>query len=87
MPRNVRPAWIDLEVDGRMHRIGTGPQAKGGWIRGLLRLRTPSGSVSEAIGIIAGGPNPTCRITIPSDWDLDIDYVGRQPVITARPIK
>lgn len=39
MTRNVRNFWIDLDVDGRSSRIGTGPVSKDGGIDLYVRMR------------------------------------------------
>ena len=54
MPRNVRPAWIDLEVDGRRSSIGVGPAARTGRLHAIVRIRS-DGSVVDAFSLGAGG--------------------------------
>lgn len=49
-PRNVRPAWLSVSVDGaRSGPRGMGPKARDGALTGSLTLRTLAGDVSEPI--------------------------------------
>ena len=54
MPRFVRPSWLEVSADGGTSR-GTGPRSRDGWLAARLTLRTPSGGVSDAISLDAGG--------------------------------
>jgi len=39
MPRNVRPSWCVLEVEGRKSRIATGPVARTGMMEANFSMR------------------------------------------------
>jgi len=54
MPRNVRPAWLDIDTDGRSTTIGTGPAARTGKLRAVLSLRS-EGAPLRFLDIEAGG--------------------------------
>ena len=42
MPRNVRNFWITVEVDGRLHKVETGPRAKdGGFVVRIYQRGAP----------------------------------------------
>lgn len=53
MPRNVRPSWIDLSVDGRTD-ISTGPRSRHGELSAILSVRE-DGSVLRLLDIDAIG--------------------------------
>lgn len=46
MPRCVRNFWIDLEVDGRANKIGTGPRSSGGGFFCTVLVRE-EGTISD----------------------------------------
>ena len=76
MPRNVRPAWIALDIDGRRSPLAGGPRARGAWIGGAITLRDEYGGVSEDIRISAGGADrdtgaARLDLTIPPGWRVD----------------
>lgn len=48
MPRNVRNAWIDVNVDGRAESLSGGPKNSGGQLRGSLYQRN-EGAVGDPI--------------------------------------
>lgn len=50
MPRNVRNWWIEIEVDGRKHRVATGPRNKGGGFSIVIKQRD-GGSIVKAAEI------------------------------------
>ena len=50
MPRNVRPSWVDLSVDGRNNDIGTGPRRKDGTISARFFVRD-KGMVSRSVRV------------------------------------
>lgn len=39
MPRNVRNWWIEVEIDGRKHRLAGGPVSKTGGFKLVIRQR------------------------------------------------
>lgn len=40
MPKNVRPSWIDLSVDGRKTNGGTGPKSRDGSMNACFSVRS-----------------------------------------------
>jgi len=54
MPRNVRNFWIDLDVDGRDSRVGTGPRGKSGGFFANIYIRN-QGRVERAF-CVSGSP-------------------------------
>jgi len=50
MPVNVRNFWIDLEVDGRKEKVGTGPRTKDGGFYATISIRR-DGCVDKAMHI------------------------------------
>jgi len=94
MPRNVRPAWIALDIDGRRSPFAAGPRARGGWLAGSITLRTDTGGVSEPVSISAGGADretgaARLELTIPPGWSVDYYPAPRDDkarrTITIRP--
>jgi hypothetical protein len=53
MPRTVRNFWIDLEVDGRKHRIKAGPKSKSGGFACKI-LQRADGEIYEKDLVISG---------------------------------
>ena len=39
MPRNVRPSWINVSVEGRKSDIGTGPISRSGDLSATFKVR------------------------------------------------
>lgn len=55
MPRNVRNFWIELDVDGRKHRIATGPRSRAGGFTMRVLMRE-NGEISEKEFHLEGFP-------------------------------
>jgi hypothetical protein len=53
MPRNVRPAWLDVSTDNGPSR-GTGPRARTGRLDAMLKIRD-QGAVAPALDLLATG--------------------------------
>ena len=77
MPRNVRPAFMVADADGRTSpavRIGPRPGAM--FLSGRITLRTPAGEVSEEITFDAGGRDERgaarMSIDIPAGFTVEI---------------
>lgn len=70
MPRNVRPAWIDVRTDGRSSTVGTGPQARTGKLDARVSLRI-DGAPAPALSVVAGGykDGTEARVTVETDRD------------------
>lgn len=69
MPRNVRPAWMDIRTDGRSSTVGTGPQARTGKMNGTLSLRI-DGEPTKALEMFAGGSQDMVRSFVSIDLCL-----------------
>lgn len=50
MPRNVRNFWVELSVDGRQSRVGTGPRSKDGGFELTVQVRD-DGDILDALHI------------------------------------
>jgi hypothetical protein len=50
MPVNVRPSWIEVQVDGRENDIATGPRARDGSLSAKLYLRV-NGEVTHVLDV------------------------------------
>jgi hypothetical protein len=50
MPKNVRPSWIEVSVDGRENDIATGPRARDGSLSAKFYLRV-NGSVTHVLDV------------------------------------
>jgi len=59
MPVNIRNFWTDIDVDGRVTKIGTGPKSGGGGMTITLKQRD-RGCVTEVLQIL-------CRAK--TDWE------------------
>lgn len=61
MPRNVRPFWYELDVEGRASRVQTGPRSGRGSVRGSIQQRH-RGSIADAyIDLESNGRGDTLR--------------------------
>lgn len=85
MPRNVRPAWLAVNVDDGPVR-SFGPRGHGGYLSGSLTLRTAAGSVSEPpISFDAGFTSERgarLALFIPAGYVVDLDD-GEPRTLTA----
>lgn len=68
MPRNIRPSWLRLSVDGRTFATGTGPRARSGRMSAAFDLREAGGIVKDAVAVdflpSADGTMTTVRVTV-----------------------
>ena len=48
--RNIRPSWVDIQVDGRTNNIGTGPRSRNGSMYATFYVRD-QGSVRRLISV------------------------------------
>lgn len=62
MPRNVRPAWIETQVDSRPAK-GTGPKGRDGRLASDLYVRE-NGTVAHALTLVAQGNHDVVRLTV-----------------------
>ena len=71
MTRNVRPSWIELEVEGRKSNIATGPGSRNGNMYIALKVRKDE-MIHDfgQINFFATGDQVKVEILIP---DLDIN--------------
>jgi hypothetical protein len=78
MPRNVRNFWIDLDVDGRKGRVGTGPQAKEGGFDMVIKTRD-YGEIRKAVTILGRAkPDGTLTIRIEAAGQEEITITRRR---------
>lgn len=72
MPRNVRPSWISLDVDGNVFPLEGGPRARSGRIRGTLYLRS-AGEVVDGLCIETfGGRNDALGATVRYGAEIEL---------------
>jgi len=83
MVRSVRSAWAEIISD---RTIATGPRDRHGFLNIGLTLRTPAGTVSDEVGVSAGGDPAWAEIRIPTDaFETKIELRGKNTVLTIRP--
>ena len=88
MPRNVRPAFMVADADGRTSpAVRIGPARGAMFLSGRITLRTPAGEVSEEITFDAGGRDDRgaarLSVDIPAGFTVEIDG---QPYPLAYPL-
>jgi len=52
MPRNVRNFWIEVQADGVKNLVATGPQAKDGGFKVVIRQRENGGISPRTIEVV-----------------------------------
>ena len=65
MTQNIRPSWIEINVDGRANDIATGPRARDGNMSAVIYLRI-NGEIVRAldIGCIASRDKTTVSMQV-----------------------
>ena len=63
MPRNARPSWIRVKVEGRKHDVATGPKRKSGCMRASFDVRH-MGAVSTNKVTVMLLPNELATTTL-----------------------
>jgi hypothetical protein len=53
LPRNVRPSFVTVSVDGRDTKIATGPKARSGRMSIAVALRDTGGIIDDAVTVDA----------------------------------
>ena len=63
MPRNVRNFWVDVDVDGKQNRIGTGPRSKDGGMDVEFKIRE-AGTVTDSIDVLCRAHGDKLTLTV-----------------------
>lgn len=50
MPVNVRPSWVDVQIDGNKKDLSSGPRSKTGNMKATFKVRD-RGSVAESVTV------------------------------------
>ena len=69
MTRNVRPSWVELEVEGRKSNIATGPVARNGNMYATFYVRE-EGQIKKCITVefFANGETVKVQITLDKNF-------------------
>jgi len=79
MPRCVRNFWIELDVDGRKHRIATGPKGSGGGFRLVIRHRA-NGRICPVRHEVRGFLTPEGRAHLRVSRGQTMEPIGTSPL-------
>lgn len=83
-PRHVRNFFIELEVDGKKHKIRTGPNRKDGGFYMVIYQRDRGGvSVASRISGIADGDDLTLKIQA-LDGEINVNQTVNPALTTKR---
>lgn len=65
MPKNVRPSWITVDVDGRENDVNTGPKSRSGSMNITIFVRK-NGDVHKAgeVSLIASSDGSRVVLTV-----------------------
>ena len=69
MTRNVRPSWIELEVEGRKSNIATGPVARNGNMYAKFFVRE-NGQIINCLNVNFFANGETVKVVIGLDTDF-----------------
>ena len=74
MPRNVRNFWIELEVDGKKHKVATGPRRSDGGFTMTIKVRE-NGEVSNRRIYISGKTDGEINVVTIETPDGSIEHI------------
>ena len=69
MTRNVRPSWVELEVEGRKSNIATGPVSRNGNMYAKFFVRE-NGQIVNCLNVNFFANGETVRVVIELDDDF-----------------